>query len=61
MEEYRSRSFLIGRRVNVLSSAGNKEALVLDVDQNAHLLVEYPDGQRQALSSGDVSVRGVLT
>jgi BirA family biotin operon repressor/biotin-[acetyl-CoA-carboxylase] ligase len=59
MKEYRQRSFLIGKYVNVLHPSGNRQARVLDVDENAHLVVEYSDGQQQALSSGDVSVKGV--
>ena len=59
MEEYRKRSYLVGRKVTVLLQSGAREARVLDVDQNAHLLVEYQNGERQALSSGDVSVRSM--
>ncbi|MBQ3401667.1 MAG: biotin--[Lachnospiraceae bacterium] len=32
-------------------------ARALDIDREAHLLVEYPDGTREYLSSGEVSVR----
>lgn len=42
MEEYRSRSYLIGKPINVLSPNSTRQAVALDVDENAHLLVEYP-------------------
>ena len=56
-EEYRRRSFVIGKRVNVLRSGTSTPAKALDVDDECRLIVEYDDGSREALSSGEVSVR----
>lgn len=56
---YRSRSNLTGCTVRINSFASNgedKEALVKGIDDEYRLLVEYPDGSREALSSGEVSV-----
>ncbi|MBQ9562259.1 MAG: biotin--[Lachnospiraceae bacterium] len=58
-EEYRERSFLIGRDVAVLSAAGSRPARVLDVDPECRLIVRYEDGHEEALSSGEVRVRPV--
>ena len=55
--EYKKRSFLIGRNVNVLSGDFSHPATVLDIDENCHLLVRYEDGSVEALSSGEVSIR----
>lgn len=57
MEEYRSRSFLIGCDVDVLSPGGSRPAHVLDIDADANLVVRFADGAVQSLSSGEVSVR----
>lgn len=57
IEEYRSRSFLVGRQICVLHPDAPKPARVLDVDERCRLLVQYPDGSQEALSSGEVSVR----
>lgn len=56
-EEYRRRSFLIGKPVNVLRGESITPARVLDVDADCRLIVEYDDGSTAALSSGEVSVR----
>ena len=56
---YRNRSNLMGCTVRINSFASNgedKEALVKGIDDEYRLLVEYPDGSREALSSGEVSV-----
>ena len=59
-EEYRKRCLTVGRDVTVIP-AGNtentKKAKALFVDDNYHLTVEYENGERGALSSGEVSVR----
>lgn len=57
LEEYRSHSFLIGQEILVLKSGAAIPAKALDIDEKARLVVEYEDGSREALSSGEVSVR----
>ena len=56
-DEYRRRSFVIGKRVNVLRGGTSTPAKALDVDGECRLIVEYKDGIREALSSGEVSIR----
>ena len=55
--EYRRRSLVVGRQIRVISSAGQRSALALDVDDDCRLLVQYPDGRREALSTGEISIR----
>ena len=57
VKEYRERNFLVGSEVNVLRGGGSEAAVVLEVDGKCRLVVRYPDGRREALSSGEVSVR----
>ena len=57
IEEYRSRSSVIGRRVRVLAGDNTREALATGIDDSCRLLVRYDDGAQEALFSGDVSVR----
>ncbi len=57
LEEYRSRSILIGKDLLVLRGTETKPAKAIDIDDQARLIVEYPDRQREALSSGEVSIR----
>ncbi len=56
-DEYRARSFLTGRQVDVFQGDFVRRALVLGTDERCRLLVRFPDGAKQALFSGDVSVR----
>ena len=61
MEKYRERSLVIGKEILVLKRDGSRKAKALDVDQDCHLLVEYEDGTREKLSSGEISVRVART
>ena len=58
-DRYRARSMVIGREINVLSPAGQRRALALDVDEECCLVVRYEDGEVQSLSSGEISIRPV--
>ena len=55
--EYRKRSFVLGKMVNVIAGDGVAPARAIDVDERCRLVVEYADGRRDALSSGEISVR----
>ncbi len=57
LDEYRRRSFLIGRDILVLKSKETIYAKAIDIDDRARLVVEYEDGTVEALNSGEVSVR----
>ncbi|MBQ2312063.1 MAG: biotin--[Firmicutes bacterium] len=56
-DEYIKRSFVIGKRINVLRSGTSRPAKALSIDEECRLLVEYEDGTQEALSSGEVSIR----
>ena len=55
--EYRRRSFVLGKMVNVLAGESITPARAIDVDDHCRLIVEFADGHREALSSGEISVR----
>ena len=57
LEQYRERLCCIDRPVTVISPAGRYEAECVGLDENAHLLVKTADGQVNALSSGEISIR----
>ncbi|MGF7144249.1 BirA family biotin operon repressor/biotin-[acetyl-CoA-carboxylase] ligase [Anaerotaenia torta] len=57
MEEYRKRSFLLGKNILVLKGKDTYPAKALDIDEKARLVVAYEDGTTEALNSGEVSVR----
>ena len=57
ISRYRERCFVIGRDVEVLRAGSSREAYAYGLDDDGHLLVRYPDGEEEALSSGEVSLR----
>ena len=59
LAEYRERSFIIGKDIDVilLPSGMSKPARAIDIDDEYKLVVEYENGKTEALSSGEVSVR----
>ena len=58
--ELTRRSCTIGSRVAVIHPTGEYEALAVGIAPDAGLIVELPDGTRCTVSSGEVSVRGLL-
>lgn len=59
MDVYRKNQILLGKEIYVISSDVKKKAKVLGVDEEARLLVEYEDGKKESLFTGEVSVREV--
>lgn len=57
MEEYRSISATLGRRVLVLTPSGDWAGQALDVNSRGGLVVEGEDGVRREVDSGEVSLR----
>ena len=58
-KEYKSRSFLIGERVNVIKPTETYEALVTDITDKCELVLKLDDRKTEILSTGEVSVRKV--
>lgn len=59
LAEYRRRMFLIGKEVSLSNDPEKLPCLVLDVDQNAGLVVRTPTGSTLTLQSGEVSIRKI--
>lgn len=57
IEDYKKRSFLIGKEINVIKGKKAYRAIAVDLDNKARLLVRYPDFTTEVLSSGEVSIR----
>ena len=47
----------LGRTVQVLSANGSRTAKVLGLDEDFRLSVEYENGEKEALISGELSVK----
>lgn len=57
IKRYREKCFVIGLDINVIKLDSVKKAKCLDVDDNAHLVVKYEDGEIEHISSGEVTIR----
>ena len=55
--EYRAKCFVIGMDVTVIKAGHERSGHAYGLDESGHLLIEYPGGEREALSSGEVSIR----
>ena len=56
-DEYKKRSMVLSRPINVISGKDSYEAFALDLDENFNLKIMLPDGEIKSLNSGEVSVR----
>ena len=61
MKKYKEKSMLIGKLVYVTSDPDKEELEVIDIDDDAALVVRHKDGSMQHLSSGEVSVKWIKT
>ncbi len=59
LDKYRADCLTPGNRVQLVTPASRREARALEIDDDFRLVVELPDGTREALSAGEVSVRGM--
>ena len=57
IKEYRARSFILGHGILVLRGETSEEAQAEEIDEECRLVVRYQDGRREALSSGEVSIK----
>lgn len=59
LQEYKTRSFILGSEINVISPTDTKRATALDFNEFGHLVVRFADGEVKTLSSGEISIRKV--
>ncbi len=59
LDRYREHCATLGNQVSVLRGDSVRHGLALAVDDSGALVVEYPDGSREAVNSGEVSIRGM--
>ena len=60
LERYRADCFTVGQPIRVLFAAGEREGTALGVEEDFSLRVAWKDGGEEVISSGEVSVRGLL-
>lgn len=59
LQRYRRDCLTLGQPVQLLWKEEKRLATAVDMDEQFGLVVEYPDGSRETIRSGEVSVRGL--
>lgn len=59
LEQYRADCLTVGKQVQLITPAAVREAVATGIDEEFRLLVKYHDGTTEAVSTGEVSVRGM--
>ena len=60
LNRYRANCITLGREVSLVRADGEvHHAKALDIDRDGGLVVRYPDGHTETVTSGEVSVRGM--
>ena len=59
MQAYKRRCVTLGKDIQVLRCDSVRPGKAVDLNEDGGLWVEYPDGSRETVSSGEVSVRGM--
>ena len=60
LAEYRARCATTGREVLLVRGAEQIPAFAERIDEDFGLVVRYADGRRETVTSGEVSVRGLM-
>lgn len=57
MKEYRKKSMILGKDINVIKNDSPVQATALDINNHGALLVKYKTGETELLSTGEISIR----
>ena len=59
MKQFQQCCITIGQDISILRGDDVRHGKAIGVDENGGLLVAFPDGSRQIIASGEVSIRGM--
>lgn len=59
LNRYRRDCITIGQEISLVRADEIRHGTALDIDDDAALIVRFPDGSTEAVNSGEVSVRGM--
>lgn len=57
--QYRKDCVTLGKEISLVTPSSVRHGIAVDIDSDGALLVDFPDGHREAVSSGEVSIRGM--
>ena len=61
LDEYRKRSWITGKPVTIYAHGIQKDAVAVDIDDTAGLVVKYKNGETEVINSGEARVRRALS
>ena len=59
LSQYRTDCVTVGQEISLVRGDEIRHGKTLDVDPSGALIVAFPDGHREAVNSGEVSIRGM--
>ena len=59
LAQYRADCVTLGKEISLVTPNSVRHGIAVDIDPEGALLVDFPDGHREAVSSGEVSIRGM--
>lgn len=59
LEQYRKDCVTLGKEISVVTPTLVRHGIAHDIDPDGALVVEFPDGKRETVNSGEVSIRGM--
>ena len=59
MERYQNDCITVGKQIVVIRGDEKRYGTAISVEEDGALLVEFSDGSRESVNSGEVSVRGM--
>ena len=59
LQRYRADCITLGQEISLVRGDEIRHGLALDIGDTGDLIVRFPDGHREAVSCGEVSVRGM--
>ena len=57
LNEYRNRSIVIGKKVDIIQDGNTASATVIDIDNDAAIILELSNGEVIKKTSGEISIR----
>lgn len=57
IENYKKRCIVLGKKINVINNNSVTPATALDIDDECRLIVQYDNGDKAYLSSGEISIK----
>ena len=59
LAQYRKDCVTLGKEISIVTPTSVRHGVAVDIDPDGSLVVKFPDGHRESVNSGEVSIRGM--